>query len=693
MSKFLKIAIISVVSLCLILVVAGYVFLAKVDFNQYKESIITIVKDNTGRDLSIGDIKLKASFNPTVEISDVVFSNTKWAKNSEMVRAKSVEVSIALIPLISKSFVINTFKIKNATINLEENNSGQNNWTFDIKEASKTQKTVNKFEFIKSANANENAGVDMLSSVVIKEILLDDVTINYTNKDGKTQNYKIKKVDLVENGDENIDFNFDVNDGQYKGEGVLGALKLFNSNMGYPINAKVSVDNIKVDTKLKLYDVTGNLSFDGQAVVSDFIGKKSGFNESIDVEFKGNLQKIEAKIRKLDVAKNIVTGEVVCDLSGGKPNITGSLNSDKIELSSFSKSKKTALKTVFIKNAVATELVSNSIVPYDLLYMFDMNMDVNIAQILNNNVRLGDNLGVNVVVNNGVANISIPKGVVADGKVNGLISLNANNKNLKINTSIENLKLVDLFNAFDLQTPSFNITSGGNTDMYVNVVSVGDTYSSLFENLEGNSVIIVNKSVLHLGNIDAIKGNIISQLFNTLKLTKGNDNLDMSCAVVRADFKDKKALFPNGIAVNADKFTVVADGDINLKNDKLSISIKPFAGKITDTNIAKALSSLVKLTGTISNPKIGVDGANAIKTIVGVTTAGPVYLGSQMLLENDGSPCYTALVGTGYENKFPKPKNVVSTTTEDVGKLLDDSVGVVKDTTKGLLNLLTGNGK
>lgn len=693
MSKFWKVAIIFVVSLCLILVVAGYAFLAKVDFNQYKKNVITIVKDNTGRDLSIGEIKLKASFNPTVEISDVVFSNTKWAKNTEMVKAKSVEVSIALIPLISKSFVINTFKVKNATINLEENNSGQNNWTFDIKEANKTQKNVNKFEFVKSASANENAGVAMLSLVVIKEILLDDVTINYTNKDGKMRNYKIKKVDLVENGDENIDFNFDVNNGQYKGEGVLGALKLFNSNMGYPIDAKVSVDNIKVDTKLKLYDVAGNLSFDGQAVVSDFMGKNSGFNESIDVDLKGNLQKIEVKIKKLDVAKNIITGKVVCDLSGSKPNIIGSLNSDKIELSSFSKSKKTALKTVFIKNAIATELVSSSVVPYDLLYMFDMNMDVNIAQILNNNIRFGDNLGINIVVNNGVANINVPKGVVADGKVNGLISLNAHDKNLKVNASVEKLKLVDLFNAFNLQTPSFNITSGGNTDMYVNVVSAGDTYSSLFENLEGNSVIIVNKSVLHLGNIDAIKGNIISQLFNTLKLTKGNDNLDMSCAVVRADFKNKKMVFPNGIAVNADKFTVVADGDINLKNDKLSISIKPFAGKITDTNIAKALSSLVKLTGTISNPKIGVDGANAIKTIVGVTTAGPVYLGSQMLLENDGSPCYTALVGTGYENKFPKPKNVASTTAKDVSKLLDDSVDVVKDTTKGLLNLLTGSGK
>ena len=132
---------------------------------------------------------------------------------------------------------------------------------------------------------------------------------------------------------------------------------------------------------------------------------------------------------------------------------------------------------------------------------------------------------------------------------------------------------------------------------------------------------------------------------------------------------------------------------LNLKKDELNLSFKPFAGKLTDTNLAKVLSSLVKLTGTIQKPKIRVDSANAIKTIVGVTTTGPVYLGSQMLLENDGSPCYTALQGTGLESRFPKPENVVTQTTNDVGQIFDDSVGAVKDTTKGIIDILSGSVK
>ena len=235
---------------------------------------------------------------------------------------------------------------------------------------------------------------------------------------------------------------------------------------------------------------------------------------------------------------------------------------------------------------------------------------------------------------------------------------------------------------------NFQKTSG--TDIYVDLKGFGDTYGSIVDTLNGKFVVIVGESVVHIGSIGKMTGNIISQLFNTLNVTKGNDDLSVKCAVIRADFKDGVAELPNGIAVNADKFTIVANGDVNLKNDKINISIKPFAGKITDTNIAKALSSLVKLTGKINNPKIGIDSVNAIKTLVGVTTAGPVYLGAQMLLESDGAPCYTALEGTGYESRYPKPKNVVESTSDNVGKVFDNSADLVKSTTEGIFNLLSG---
>ena len=79
-----------------------------------------------------------------------------------------------------------------------------------------------------------------------------------------------------------------------------------------------------------------------------------------------------------------------------------------------------------------------------------------------------------------------------------------------------------------------------------------------------------------------------------------------------------------------------------------------------------------------------------------------------MLIENDGTPCYTALKNTPYAEKFPKPKgsgniavdgvnsavsggeDIVKGTSEGVAKVLNDSVGIVRGTTKGIFNILSG---
>ena len=154
MKKALKIIFVSLACLFLVVVVAGYIALTQIDFNNYKKMIIGVVKDATGRELKIGDIKVKPSFSPVVEIKEVAFSNANWAKNPEMVSAKNIELSVALLPLLHKNFQINSFKIKDGEVNLEENAQNGANWVFE-KEVNviKDEKTSFKFDIIKSANA------------------------------------------------------------------------------------------------------------------------------------------------------------------------------------------------------------------------------------------------------------------------------------------------------------------------------------------------------------------------------------------------------------------------------------------------------------------------------------------------------------------------------------------------------------
>ena len=47
-----------------------------------------------------------------------------------MVSAKTIDLSVSVIPLLSKKFVINSFKINDAVVNLEENAENGANWEF-----------------------------------------------------------------------------------------------------------------------------------------------------------------------------------------------------------------------------------------------------------------------------------------------------------------------------------------------------------------------------------------------------------------------------------------------------------------------------------------------------------------------------------------------------------------------------------
>lgn len=703
MKKLLKFILISVVSVCVLVVAAGYILLTQIDFNAYKNSIIKIVYEKTGRQLTMDNIQLKPSFNPIVEVQKVTFSNAEWAKNPEMVSAQSIELGFALLPLFHKKIEIDTFTVHDAVVNLEMNSQGKANWEFSDNQSSEVKKQVlSNWSLIKTAYADDTLTTNvpvsgeefLLSELVVRNLLLDNVQINYTDTAQTVQSYKINNLKLTEADLNNINFDFNVNDGLYTGTGIAGGFSKLEDVNGYPVQGQFDVMGIQATTDVLLYDLMGgDIRFKGNVSAQGFLGKNSGYNESVNANIEGNLKKIKADIQSLMFAGNQIKGTVSVDLNQQVPAIRANLNSDKIDLASFTKKTQSMAAFSLVKEAKATTLVPNEVIPYQYLSDVDAKADVYIGLLSNANVELAKDLTLQAEVVKGILNVKLTKGMIFNGDATAAFNVNASQKSVLFKMDVKRLNLKQALVAAGDIKAALDFRSGSETDIVVNLIGQGDTFAEVVDTLNGHFITIMEQSQLHIGNIGLLKGNIISQLLDTLRITKGNDDLNLRCAVVRADLKDGKAQIPNGITVNADKFTIVATGDVNLKKDELNLSFKPFAGKLTDTNLAKVLSSLVKLTGTIQKPKIRVDSANAIKTIVGVTTTGPVYLGSQMLLENDGSPCYTALQGTGLESRFPKPENVVTQTTNDVGQIFDDSVGAVKDTTKGIIDILSGSVK
>ncbi len=129
--KFVKIAAGVIVAIILVIVVV----LMTVDVSQYKGVIQDQVKAATGRDVTIGDIKLSLSLTPSIVVSDVKVANAPWGSQPVMISLKSLEAHTQLIPLLFGTVHISGLKLVEPDLTLETDAKGKGNWEFDTPKA------------------------------------------------------------------------------------------------------------------------------------------------------------------------------------------------------------------------------------------------------------------------------------------------------------------------------------------------------------------------------------------------------------------------------------------------------------------------------------------------------------------------------------------------------------------------------
>ena len=87
--------------------VAVYVILLSYNYNSLKPEIIRAVKDDTGRELTLGgDISLKIGFAPALVVKDVSFQNASWGSQPELAKIRRFEIKVKLLPLLSRRIEI-----------------------------------------------------------------------------------------------------------------------------------------------------------------------------------------------------------------------------------------------------------------------------------------------------------------------------------------------------------------------------------------------------------------------------------------------------------------------------------------------------------------------------------------------------------------------------------------------------------
>ena len=244
MRLFLKI----IGGITLLLLIALAVFISTFDINKYKPDIITLVKEKTGRDFNIeGDLKFGYSLVPTVIVDGVRFGNAKWSSNPAMVKIGHFEAQISLLPLLTGSISVNRLVLSDADILLETRKDGTGNWQIEspATSAQGPQKTP------------ETPRVGKIPGFNISEVHIKKSKLTY--RDGASGKTTVARIDTFEAKSKGftgssmaLAMKAAYNDIPIEVNGEMGSLGSLTGNKNYPLNLKVSVNDVllHVDGKI-----------------------------------------------------------------------------------------------------------------------------------------------------------------------------------------------------------------------------------------------------------------------------------------------------------------------------------------------------------------------------------------------------------------------------------------------------------
>jgi AsmA family protein len=675
MGKIIKILV--VLALLVVVALAGIIFTT--DINQYKEQIVQVVKDNTGRDFEIsGDLKLAPSLIPTVAVEGVSLGNASWAKEKNMLSVTKFEAQIALMPLLKKNIQVIKFILIEPNIHLETNSKGEGNWVLATPAPKEKE------------SAGESAPAS-LPGLAVNEVHIKNANISY--KDGKTGETTELHIDEVTvNSDSfsdpmNLFVKADVNGSPLELKGSLGSINNLLDNKDYPININGDIAGAEITIEGKLgqpmdakgIDLLASLNIKELSSLNKLAG--SELPEVGPIIFSGKLSDTKSGYSVKSMAAQVmeykVNGDVEIALGGARPKLIANLATDSLDVSPFQGEAKEAEKK--------EKLFPSDPLPLDGLKAADVDLKFKAKKLITKDITIND-ASLALTLNNGKLQIT-QNAKAAGGTIAAKINLDATNgKTATLSSDIE-LKQIELG-----QLPAIKekeVLTGGKTDITIKVNGSGPSVSKIMAGLNGKLLVKtgagkISSKAMELASADAL----MSTLSMLNPMAEGSDGSLLECAVVNFDIKDGIATADNGIAMSTNQMNILGGGNINFKTETLDIGIAPKAKEGIGLNVGQ-LAALVRLGGTLANPTPKADTEAALKK--GLTVGAAVATGGLSLLAGElldggsgdaGNPCDIAL-GKAPKKTAEKPtaeKNAVEKTTDTV----KDAASAVGDKLKSL---------
>jgi uncharacterized protein involved in outer membrane biogenesis len=673
------------------LVVILYVIVTTYDFNKLKPRIVQAVRDATGRELTLGgDFKVRFGLSPSASVERVTFQNAPWGSRPEMVRVKSLEIQVSLLPLIRGEIEFKRLILVEPDIWIETDPAGKSNLEFKPPEKPKAEE--------KKAEDRTTA----LPPLIFEEVRIEKGVLTYRDgKKGKTQTLNLDHLAAaIPGGEKPADLHLQgsFNGRKFEVKGTTGPIRdLFSPQKPWPLNLTAKLaeatlgaeGSIREPLKGKGLDlavraegpsIRGTAEFAGWSDVPELGAYK------VSARIKDLPGKIAISDLKAQIGESDVSGSVEVNLSGPRPGIGANLSSSKLDLRPlFPPKDKKALPTTPSARPAATgkeKVFPSQPLPLDGLKALDGEVKIQAGQILGLPMTI-QKFNARVLLQDGNLLAKPFQMAVSEGSLSGLFNLRTQGKEPSFNCDfkLEQLDVASLLK--DLGTQQ---VLEGKVSAEVDLNGKGRSIAEWMGGLNGRTFVTMGKGRLnnkYLNLIGADMAESILRLVNPFK--KGEDFTPVNCLVNGFDIQNGLAVC-KALVLDTQVMSVMGEGNVNLKEEKLNLSIHPTPKEGLGTGglgkISLSLGELTKsfkLGGTLAKPSLAIDTTQALvtagKAVGGVALFGPAGILGALASPTPGdpNPCLTAyekakMGKTQPQEKAEKKPGEGKKSLEDVGK-------------------------
>ena len=605
--RLVKIGLAAAASLVLLAGVAAIIAVMNIDPRTYAGLVTAAVEEATGRKLVInGNIDIALGLTPGVVIEDITLSNAKWSQQPLMASAKRLEVEIRLLPLLFGDVKIRRIILSGAQVNLERAADGNDNWTFATNAGPAA---------IAPADATAESSLPE-----IHQIRIEDSKLVFDDRSAKEhREAEIKLLKLTADGlDQTLEFDLaGAIDGQpLKADGEIDSLGALMTGGDLAIDVKLQAGESRLaaegGVEAPYFAGDMDLNVEGSGPTLAEIGRPFGIVLAERGPFKisgalsGGARQYNIDALDATVAQSDLKGNAALDFRGARPNFTGTLQSNHLDLSDILAEEPEA------ETAPAEpddgRIFSDDRIPFEAIKAVDGDLTFDAKSFVSNSVELKDVTG-RLVLADGIATLSPFHAGISGGQLVLSSVVNATGKTpaVTLRTNADGISGNDLLGLLGLD----GVLGGGSANLALDLNGQGDSLRDLMGTLGG-------AAQLHMagGYINNEFARFLLADMTQMIATGGQGGAGVSCLVTSFDVKNGIATSKKTV-IDAPGAAIVGSGKINLRKETIGMRFDPVAKQIGLSQFAVP----VDVVGALGSPSVQPDAVAGATKVVGTTAA------------------------------------------------------------------------